>query len=148
MDRLNIGSFNVQVPLAAGSIPPPAELETGSGALSWNFRFGPLACASYASTALDTTNLPPGQPPARPAGFPTARFVCLSDEPGLLLRNRFLRHCSDPPLSASRSFDQVHAMDAGVLTDAHRHIPRSPLLGNWPTHERQTGRLTFRFFFA
>src|ERR1700674_4222288 len=37
--------------------------------LNRSFRFGPLACASYASPVLDTTNLPPGQAPARSAGF-------------------------------------------------------------------------------
>src|SRR6266851_7828943 len=37
--------------------------------------------------------------PSEISGVPTARF-CPSDEPRLLPRNRFLRHCSDPPPSA------------------------------------------------
>src|SRR5713226_6793695 len=42
---------------------------------SRNLRFGPLARASYASPALDTTNLPPEQAPARSVGFRRAKVA-------------------------------------------------------------------------
>lgn len=41
-------------------------------------RFGPLTRASYASPALDTTNLPPEQAPARSAGFRRLVFARLT----------------------------------------------------------------------
>src|SRR5450759_5362586 len=43
-----------------------------------NFRFGPPACASYAPPALETTNLPPEQVPARSAGFRRLVFTRLT----------------------------------------------------------------------
>src|SRR5947209_7241918 len=41
-----------------------------------NFRFGLLSRASYASPAVDTTNLPPEQAPARLAGFGRPAVSC------------------------------------------------------------------------
>src|SRR6266849_10914947 len=62
---------------------------------------------------------------ASPSGIsaaPTARF-CPSDGPRLLPRNRFLRHCSDPPPSA---LDFATAI--GVLAAQHRQHPDPPQL--------------------
>src|SRR5260370_3619763 len=43
-----------------------------------NFRFGPLTRASYASPALDATNLPPEQAPIEIIGVPSARLCRLT----------------------------------------------------------------------
>jgi hypothetical protein len=48
---------------------------------------------------------------------------CLSDEPRLLSRNKFLRHCSDPSPS-----DPDFATAIGVLPPRHRQRPDPPQL--------------------
>ena len=58
----------------------------------WTSRFA--HAKAFPAPALDTTNLPPEQAPARSRGSDGASLP--SDEPRLLPRDRFLRHCSDP----------------------------------------------------
>ncbi len=58
--------------------------------------------------------------PSEVAGFRRLVF-CPSDERRLLSRNRFLRHCSDPPPPASD-----FATEIAVLPARHRQIPDPP----------------------
>jgi hypothetical protein len=71
--------------------------------------------------------VPREQAPVRASGFGRSRF-CPSDEPHLLPRNRFLRHCSDlPPLAPA------FATTFGVLAARTR---KRPFFSSSPCRQR------------
>src|SRR5712691_10833828 len=55
----------------------PAQLSTRF-LITWNFRFGPLNCASCIFPVLYTTNLPPKQAPSEISEVPTPRLCRLT----------------------------------------------------------------------
>jgi hypothetical protein len=83
--------------------------------------------ASFASPALDKTNLSPEQAPAESAE--SLQLVCPYDKPRLLLRNRFLRHCFDPPPSTPglTTADGVLPPLHGQPIDSHHLAEQSPV---------------------
>lgn len=85
-----------------------------------NFRFGPLTRASYASPALDTTNLPPEQAPSEISGVPTVG-LCRLTSPACRHANDF---SDTAPTLLPRP--QIFATAIGVLPARHRQSADPP----------------------
>jgi len=108
-------------------IPNYADRGAALKQFSRDFRFGSLSRASYAPPTLDTTNLSPEQGPPRSRGSVGSFFVRLRGA-RLLSRNRFLRHRSDLPPSASDFATEIAGLPARhwQSPDPPRHLAKQP----------------------
>jgi hypothetical protein len=86
-------------------------------------RFGPLTCASYASAALATTNLPEEQAAPRPAGFRQLQF-----------QRRFAAKPSETPIETDPITTLPLSMRRPVTGDL---AAGNPYCGNKELYARQ-----------